>query len=629
MQERLSELFGSYKAEWLRDHVFDLFTEPAYFPELMTARPCVLVGGRGTGKTTVLRGLSYEGQFAIGGKDTSRIRNWPFYGFYYRVNTNRVTALRGDELSEEQWVRLFAHYFNLIACDLVMRFVQWYGIHTLHPLDLSFDTCLAITTALHLEAAGDTSSLGKAIKVALIRFESYVNNVSDSRPSGLSMQGAGLDLLLQALSEHKELAGKQFYFLLDEYENFEDYQQQVINTLIKHSGSLYTFKIGVRELGWRRRTTLNENEQLISPADYVRINISDQLDGERFTSFATAVCNDRLFKLADSFGQKPIDIASALTSFTEDEEAEKLGIRERLQSLFSQLKDEGANPAVLDDVERLPALEAYLIYAWARAQGSRCIDVYYERAERPVEWTTRISNYKHSLLYMLRKGKRGIRKYYCGWSVFVQLAAGNIRYVLELVDNALLLHLQRQQGLAVAISPEIQTTAAQNVGRKNLSELEGLSVHGAHLTKLLLSLGRVFQVMAAEPAGHVPELNQFHLEDADRSFLKEDTEDERALRLLDAAVMHLALVRSRGSKPADETDTREYDYMIHPIYSAFFVFSYRKKRKMLLSAHEVVGLIQRPKETIRDILARHRRNESDDLPQQVLPFAAYYRGTSE
>jgi hypothetical protein len=93
--------------------------------------------------------------------------------------------------------------------------------------------------------------------------------------------------------------------------------------------------------------------------------------------------------------------------------------------------------------------------------------------------------------------------------------------------------------------------------------------------------------------------------------------------------MHLALVRSRGSKPADETDTREYDYMVHPVYSAFFVFSYRKKRKMLLSERDLLRLILRPKEAIRDILARHHRSDDIDLPQQALPFSAYYRGTPE
>jgi hypothetical protein len=48
-EEQLSELFGSYKAEWLKERLFDFFTAPDYLPELTTSRPCVLVGGRGLG----------------------------------------------------------------------------------------------------------------------------------------------------------------------------------------------------------------------------------------------------------------------------------------------------------------------------------------------------------------------------------------------------------------------------------------------------------------------------------------------------------------------------------------------------------------------------------------------------
>ena len=64
-------------------------------------------------------------------------------------------------------------------------------------------------------------------------------------------------------------------------------------------------------------------------------------------------------------------------------------------------------------------------------------------------------------------------------------------------------------------TPHIQTEAAQYVGKQNLSELEGLSVHGAQLTKLLLGLGRVFQTMASEAAGHTPEVTQFRISNAD------------------------------------------------------------------------------------------------------------------
>src|SRR5437868_14417059 len=93
-QEQLSKLFGSYKAEWLQERMFDLYTEPSYYPELTDSRPCLLIGGRGTGKTTVLRSMSYEGQFALKSKDVTDVPRWPYYGFYYRTDTNRVTAFR-------------------------------------------------------------------------------------------------------------------------------------------------------------------------------------------------------------------------------------------------------------------------------------------------------------------------------------------------------------------------------------------------------------------------------------------------------------------------------------------------------------------------------------------------------
>src|SRR6266496_3913877 len=83
-KEALGRFFGGYRAEWLKEQLFELFTEPSYFPELLTERPCVLMGGRGTGKTTVLRALSYDGQYKLRGERDDKVADWPFFGCYYR-----------------------------------------------------------------------------------------------------------------------------------------------------------------------------------------------------------------------------------------------------------------------------------------------------------------------------------------------------------------------------------------------------------------------------------------------------------------------------------------------------------------------------------------------------------------
>lgn len=616
-EEQLSQLFGGYRAEWLKEQIFELFTEPSYFPELKTPRPCVLVGGRGTGKTTVLRGLSYEGQFAFSGNNPTCIKDWAFYGLYYRVNTNRVSAFSGTDLKDAEWIPLFGHYVNLLLCDLVLRFLDWYQLRSGFSINLRPEAFGRLAESLHLSSPPSTlRQFGDELTRSRDIFEAAINNIADRTRPNLSIQGGPIDILVQELARLPDFASKTFFFLIDEYENFLPYQQQVINTLIKHSGEFYTFKIGVKELGFTTRTTLNPTQQLISPSDYVRIDISEKLKDDQFRDFAVAVCNARIARLSD---QSMCDITALLPGLTEEEEAALLGVKEEVNVLLRELHDAGRDVLPLTSI---PPLRAYLIKFWAESQSIQIEDAYDDYVRNSKTWDTRFSNYKHVLLYDINKRKRGIRRYYAGWDVFTRLAASNIRYLLELVDQSLLLHYRRTKTLDSPVSPEDQTRAAQAVGKKNLSELEGLSVSGAQLTKLLLGLGRVFGQMAEDPSGHAPEINQFQLSD-DGTTESHTTAQSRVTAILESAVMHLALLRWPGTKPGSESDTRAYDYAVHPIFSAFFVFSYRRKRKMSLTSTAILGLIEKPRETIRDILQRHNRTE-EELPEQLGIFEAYF-----
>jgi hypothetical protein len=242
----------------------------------------------------------------------------------------------------------------------------------------------------------------------------------------------------------------------------------------------------------------------------------------------------------------------------------------------------------------------------------------------PAGWETRYGNYKHAALFTIRggRGARGIRKYYAGWPTYIQLSGTNIRYLLELVDQALLAHLRGGGRIGDPISPDVQTLSAQAVGRKNLAELEGLTIQGARLTKLALGLGRVFQLMARQASGHAPEVNQFRVERT-RARGNGDNDVDMLLR---QGVMHLALLRSSGTKLTSEGDTRDWDYSLHPIFSAFFEFSHRRKRKMQLSPDEIAGLIDEPAVTIERILSRTDRVVDDLLPEQLQLFESFYRG---
>lgn len=608
----LNNLFGNFKAEWLRERVFDLFTTPSYFPQLEDARPCLLLGARGTGKTTVLRSLSYEGQFALSNRDPKKISQWPYYGFYYRVDTNRVTAFKGPELTDTLWTRLFGHYINLLLCGQVLKFLAWY--HELLPdaPRLSADACQTVAASLLLnDDVANERSLLAGLNFARVRFESFINNITPDKRPDISIQGGPVDELLSAVASLPQFSGKHFFFLIDEYENLLDDQQVVLNTLLKHASGNYTFKIGVKELGWRKRTTLNSNEQLISPADYVRVHIGDKLSG-RFGDFAHQILTQRLAQLPPQANPPP-SVQEILPSLSDEEEAILLGVKTRNESSYLRVKD----PKLLAIIKTLTPLQQYFVFHWARDNQEDIRGSLNEIREDPNRWNVRFENYRHALLFTIRSGKSGIRKYYCGWDTFVRLSGDNIRYLLELVDQALILHLDGNNDIASPIDASVQTMAAQNIGRKNVLELEGLSVHGANLTRMVLGLGRVFQVMASELHGHAPEVNQFHL--ADSGPLPAD-----ASELLRAAIMHLALVRTTANKLADEGDLKDYDYSLHPVFTPFFVFSHRRKRKMAMAPQRLVGLVQHPTPTIRSILRQTNRDVDSEVPEQLQLFESYY-----
>ena len=464
-QEQRSQLFGSYKAEWLRERVFELFAEPAYFPELTASSPCVLMGGRGTGKTTVLRCMSYEGQYALHANESNFIPGWDYYGMYYRVNTNRVTAFVGPEINSQRWQKTFGHYLNLVFCDLTVSFLVWYQIHAPQQVVLlTSDQCRRISESLAIETATDIPSLAKNIGLAKLRFESYINNIAEADQIALSMQGAPVDELFSQLLNLDIFSKKRFFFLIDEYENFEDYQQQIVNTLIKHSGDLYSFKVSVRELGWRIRTTLNENEQLVSPSDYVRINISEKLTGDRFEEFAWEVSNERIRRLSES-SDHISDVRELLGTLSERREAETLdrGTGVATQSAF---RLQGVVPkAERGRLDELSLLEKYCLVSMAETKKGSIEDEWRSFITNQAAWNHRFTNYTHSLLYTIRSGKRGIRKYYCGARVFSQMAAGNIRYFLELVDQSIAAHLNGQRSLSEPIDATTQTHC-RSMGRQ-------------------------------------------------------------------------------------------------------------------------------------------------------------------
>ena len=627
-RRRLAQLFSGYRAEWLDEKIFELFTEPAYFPQLTTSHPCFLEGGRGTGKTTVLRCLSYQGQAALHYNEDREPHNLPYVGMYYRVNTNRVKAFAGAELDEHKWIHMFAHYINIEFCEAITQFLVWYSRYSPNASAISKAALASVSTTLHLDVPDTLDDFCSRLNLSKLRFEAAVNNIGDAgRLPALSLQGAPIDALMAQVKDLQQFRDIPFFFLIDEYENLDPPQQRVLNTLIKHCGEFYSFKVGVRELGFRERSTLNVSEQLTSPADYKLINIARALEG-RFSEFAARVCGLRLQQVMGE--DAPPDLETMLPELSPEDEAIKLGVDHATASAVQELRKEDADRGEFTTwLSTAAPLEIFVLISRAAQEGVSNGQKLRRILADPQAWDRHYGNHKYGYLFAIRRGKAGIRKYYAGWRVYCLLAATNIRYLLELVDQALSRHFDEGLTPLRPIPHELQTLVAQETGQRNLRELEGLSLSGARLTRLLLGVGRIFQVMAADPVGHTPEVNQF--------CLTPDVDDhghrDQVTELLTDAVMNLALLRHSGSKLQEQTDIRQFDYTVHPIFSPFFVFSHRRKRKIRLSDQDVLDLVNQPTAAIARVVGGQNRTVGradgalDELPEQMELFKDYYAAT--
>lgn len=616
---------GGYRAEQLEDQgrLYQLFSTPLFMAELETNRSCLLVGGRGTGKTTLLKGLTLTGQLQILDIPEPALR---FIGVYVRINSNRVAAFAGPELSQREWNRIFAHYVNLMLIDESLRTVLL--LESGKESDAISDEGLnLLCSALHLQPCANLIDLQAAVKHSLVELEAAVNNIGDGMKLKLSMQGQPIDILVEQLRNGAAVASRPLFFLIDEYENLSEVQQTVFNTLIKHARSDYSFKIGVKSLGLKTRRTLAESETLSYPADYEQIDIVDRLKTEGFSEFASRVVELRLRNFADSLADQPsrafLPPSEWLRSMTMEDEAVALGVQNHLDELAGRVRNDLSDEE-LSAFGQLSVLDRYAFIHLARDDLLSAIK---DALDDPVAWSRRVDNHRYAMLFSVRRGRVGTRKYYAGWPTICALAGGNTRYLLQIVNEIALTHLRDDKALTVPVSAEVQTTAAREIGYRNLCDLQGIARDGAKLARLLFGLGRIFGVMASRPEGHAPEVNQFAIsEGADEQIA------ELAADLLQSAVQHQALLDFPGNKLAKESgETRTSNYMMHPIYSAFFVYSHRKQRKMRLTAEELLGLVNRSQDTIRRILAKTGREkylESDDVEAQLALFSEYY-GLSE
>lgn len=612
----LQKLFGdNNRAEWRTEDFKELFVRPTYLNKLESLRPCFLVGGRGTGKTTSLQSLKYDATYDRLIDNDLGFDDQEYLGVLIRINKNRVHAFQGGGIDESSWGKSFAHYFNLLVClelaDLTIWLEKISGVN-LTKADLQI-VCsdFGITSDIN-----NSSELKSSIKLEISKLQLYVNHPKSNQSLSISIAEAPIRTFVEVLSSSGISGNRTFFCCIDEYENLLDYQQAVLNTYIKHASPPLSYKVGVRKNGLRIIQTLDRQDPLRTPDDFAEIEISD----EGFEYFAKAVAEVRLKKARKDGIPIPESLSEFLEELSFSKEAVLLGSERIANQVLEELRV--SDKKAFDYFNNKPSHETYFLKYWQLSDGGSIFQYAHEWMNNEGVWYTKLNNHGYASLFWLSDGHKGLRikKYYCGERIFLILAAGNIRYFLELLDAAVNYQLEEKNSNEnFKISPKSQTLAARDVGRRRLDQLEDLADNGVQLKRLVLAIGKVFFEMARSPIGRAPETISFVINGNDPSQVSE------IQQFLSEGVGHLAFEAAPRTKATSDFEIKDEEYRLHRIFSAFFEISHRKKRRITFDASDLINILKdKPAKAISSILGNIDQTDEKELPEQLAFFNAFY-----
>ncbi len=575
----LDRMFSDYRSEWIVDDFDERFVEPPYYHRFLDMRPTFLIGGRGTGKTIALRSLHFSNKDRDG-----KPRH---LGIYVKAFKNRILAFTGRHLPDDMWLSAFQHYMNLLCCielaDLCVNIIPSTTVSTAQQNSIG-RVCEYLSIVDH---SANYLDLYDSLRTQLARLTKYV--IAPKMTEAPSFALSEEPVVEFARDVHRMLgsADRPIYICIDEWENLSEGQQQVLNAWIKNSGSPISYKLGVRERGIKTRLTGNAEDPLASPGDYSEVSIS----GDESMSFCREVAEKRLKIAKNRNINLPDKLSSFLPRLGPAEEAEALGARELVEREAEQQRRLGRED-LAQWLREAPLDQAHLAIHLQRRGLGDLRQIIGTAREDGRQWQRRIENYRYASLFTITRGRRGVamRKIYAGAETFLKLSGGNVRYLLELLDEVVRVysrdqesreHENNEHSSPIAIGYLTQTVGARNVAKRHVDQIQGLSHEGLRIARLVRSLGTVFYDLMRNPSNSAPEMTGF-------TVAGQQSDMEEANMLLQEGCAILALVAERATKLTSATETQQDEYRLHPILSPHFNISYRKKRRIRIDARELL-----------------------------------------
>lgn len=561
------------------------------------AKPLVVEGGRGSGKTMFFQCNSWRQMLLQLKKNeepiTDIFQKKEFVGIYYRVDTTFVSSMK--EREEENWNAIFETYLSISILKEILDFVCLLN----ENMKLNESSLLEFSKTYSKKIYPDSNV--ESIYSFRKECDFYLDLIEDK------INGGDVHEKLRYVNAHRyvmdicqevgRIIDKEdilFKIFIDEYETLQEYQQKIVNTLIKHSTLPVVFNIGLRPKGMKTPETISDTETIESPHDYELLPLG--YNEEQYFEMIKTICKKRIL-LGKEQGKIPAeasdDIEDYLGNYSLEYELNKIEKSKfklpHVEKLKRIIEEQGVEQeltkeqiddcckALCDDAPILNSRVHYALLCKKTKYTPTIKELYESYITNNSRYSDWMHNRKNGAVFLLCKEAKKEKMYY-GFDTYLTLSSNIVRYFLELCEHAFKIAFLNGYTWNGEISPETQTEAAQYVSDYKVVDISGYEPYGKELRIFTQYLGQIFYKLhtAEDNTLGEPEPNHFNTKDLSLS--------DKSKKLIASAIMWNVLQEGEATKKKNSKLSPEtVDYYLNKIYVPYFGISYRNQRKISIS----------------------------------------------
>lgn len=645
-KDSLSAVLANNRSEHIGMDVWEDFVLPFFYNKIdfNSSFPLRLEGGRGSGKTMLLRYLSYHSRFSDNrsGIPKSELQA---IGLYLRADTQFLRQLQKRGVEWDIWQSVFSHYINVcILTEIMSAILKISGADFANGYEFDADKI----TLSSLEVYGDNFEGMVADLCEQFRNERKRCELAVANPKLLEelifLPDSSLVDIIDEIRSKLNVPELKFKVYFDEYENLLKYQQLIINTRMKHSEPPLIFNIAAKLNGVPHSETTG-NESLSYKHDYTIENLDEHLAEESFECFAAEILFLRLSKSdkkyrdifcevqlntneglgernTKEYQNRVIKSAKALLpgktheQLAEDVFDQAKLYKKLLGEIDAGLKMKGSNLSsekfVRRNNKKATIVSSSLLFRRQLSPESilQQLDLLDQGKENKFTGTTSWNQnfFIGSYLKLMRPFKAE-SSFYAGFDVYVSLACGNMRHFLELCRTAFS-NFTLTPGVEMSIDYRSQHISAMQTSEILFREISSFAPHGQRLKIFCGRLGDIFGLFQERNSQSEPEITHFNIRGGLQSL--NQTEKE----FLEEAEKWGIVYRTASTKGKSLDRKDDCDWVLNPIYAPYFFISYRKIRKTYFEAEEMKAIIG---DSVEDYdFIRNARKKKLDIKDEVL-----------